>query len=628
MALLRLNSTCISFGDKPILDKVDLAINPLERIALVGRNGTGKSTLLKIIANEMLTDSGEVTRKQGLKVVRLEQEVPTFLNDDIYSVVASGLSHIGEILAKYKNVSEAVDAGERLDELGKLQTQIDAVDGWQLGQRVSEILSRMQLDPNANVNALSGGMKRRVLLAKALVVDPDILLLDEPTNHLDVPAIEWLEEYLLTARVSLVFVTHDRSFLRKLATRIIELDRGALTDWPGNYETYLKGKQVALDTEKQQYALQDKKLAQEETWIRQGIKARRTRNEGRVRALKKLRQEHAQRREQMGKARMNSQVANNSGKIVFEATGVNHAFGETTIVKDFKVTILRGDKIGIIGPNGVGKSTLINLLLGKIHPHSGQIHVGTSLKIAYFDQLRTALNPELTAMENVGQGSDTVIINQKPRHIISYMQDFLFAPERARAPIHALSGGEKNRLLLAKMFVQPSNLLILDEPTNDLDVETLELLEEILMDYKGTVLLVSHDREFLDNIVTDTLVFEDSGRVKSYVGGYSDWLKHMQNQLPTTQSTLKPKKSLANKPISPTKKKLSYKLQRELDLLPKEIESLEKEQSDLLALMASPDFFRNASDEVKKITDALESKENILDTAYARWEELEALANQ
>jgi len=625
MALLRLNSACISFGDKPILDNVDVAIHPLERIALIGRNGTGKSTLLKIIANEMQLDSGDISRKQGLVVARLEQEVPSDLTDDIYTVVASGLSEAGELLAQYKHLAESPDAGERLDELGNLQTRIDAIDGWQLGQRVSEVLSKMKLDPETLVSSLSGGMKRRVLLARSLVTEPDILLLDEPTNHLDVPAIEWLEDYLLNTRTSLIFITHDRSFLRKLATRIIELDRGILTDWPGNYEAFLLGKEAALEVEKQQNALKDKKLAQEETWIRQGIKARRTRNEGRVRALKKLRQEHSDRRNQTGKARMNAQSATSSGKIIFEAKNVTYGYDDRTLIKNFSTTIMRGDKIGIIGPNGVGKSTLINIILGNLTPDSGEVKLGTNLEIAYFDQLRSSLKPELTAIENVGQGSDTVMVNGHPRHIISYMQDFLFSPERARAPIGAFSGGEKNRLLLAKLFVQPSNLLIMDEPTNDLDVETLELLEEILMEYKGTVLMVSHDREFLDNIVTDCLAFEDNAAVKSYVGGYSDWIRQRPAPIEVKAQAKKPKPSAAKVETAPGKKKLSYKLQHELELMPAEIEALEKKQAQLTQTLASPDFFQSPEDEVKAVTSDLEHTEALLEVAYSRWDELEEM---
>lgn len=627
MALLRLNSVSISFGDKPVLDQIDLAIAPLERIALVGRNGAGKSTLLKIIANEVNADNGEIIRSQGLTVARLEQEVPVSLKGDIYSIVAGGLGKAGELLSKYKEISESPNAVDLLDELGHLQTQIDALDAWGLGQKVSETLSRMNLNPETDINTLSGGMTRRVLLAKALVSSPDILLLDEPTNHLDVPAIEWLEEYLLNSRTCLIFITHDRSFLRKLATRIIELDRGFLSDWPGNYTAYLEGKQAALEVEETQNALKDKKLAQEETWIRQGIKARRTRNEGRVRALKQLRREHAARRKQAGTAKMHAQAADKSGKVIVEAKGVNYNIDGTPLIKNFATTILRGDKVGVIGPNGAGKSTLLRLLLGDLKVDSGEITLGTNLEIAYFDQLRNALNPELTALENVGGGSDTVIVNGQPRHIISYMQDFLFAPERARAPIHALSGGERNRLLLAKLFVKPSNLLILDEPTNDLDVETLELLEEILTGYKGTVLIVSHDREFLDNIVTDSLVFEGNAQVKNYIGGYSDWLTQRPEPAPEkTSKKDQSKPTPVTKKSTPTKK-LSFKEQHELEKLPKQIEALEIKQKTLHDEMAASDFYQKSPSDVNQTTDELAAVDAQLETSFERWEYLEDLAN-
>ncbi|MCB1753942.1 MAG: ATP-binding cassette domain-containing protein [Gammaproteobacteria bacterium] len=628
MALLRLSATSISFGDKPVLDQVDLTVAPLERIALVGRNGTGKSTLLKVIAGEITADAGEIIRTQGLKISRLEQEVPQSLSGDIYTVVAHGLGETGELLSQYKLVSESANAAERLKELESLQSRIDSSNGWQLAQKISETLSRMQLDPTGRVDTLSGGMKRRVLLARALVGEPDILLLDEPTNHLDVPAIEWLEDYLLTTRAALIFITHDRSFLRKLATRIIELDRGTLSDWPGDYEAYLRGKQALLEAEQTRHALQDKKLAQEESWIRQGIKARRTRNEGRVRALKQLRREHAERRQQMGKARMQAQLASTSGKIVLEAEHLSYSIDGKTIIRDFSTTILRGDKIGIIGPNGVGKSTLIRLLLGDLKPDSGSVQLGTGLQIAYFDQLRSSLNPQQTALENVGGGSDTVTINGKSRHIISYMQDFLFAPARARAPIHALSGGERNRLLLAKIFVQPSNLLVLDEPTNDLDVETLELLEEILSEYQGTVLLVSHDREFLDNIVTDSLVFEGDGKVEAYVGGYSDWLR----QKPSEDTPLVEKKAPSTPVDRPATKssgnKLSYKLQRELEQLPKKIEMLEARQTELHEIMSSPDFYQQSPEQSAALQSELAEIERELEAGFLRWEELESTANK
>ncbi|MDO6460677.1 ATP-binding cassette domain-containing protein [Granulosicoccaceae sp. 1_MG-2023] len=632
MALLRLTSLSIAYGDKPVLDQIDLAINPLERIALVGRNGAGKSTLMKILAGEVQADSGEVIRNQGLTVARLEQDVPRELDGDIYSVVCAGFGEPGRLLAEYEAQTRCAEPDMAV--LEKLQAQIDAADAWQLGQKVTETLSRMQLDPQATVSRLSGGLKRRVLLARALVTDPDILLLDEPTNHLDVPAIDWLEEYLRNARLALVFITHDRAFLRRLATRIIELDRGHLTDWPGDYETYLRGKAALLEAEATRNALEDKKLAQEEAWIRQGIKARRTRNEGRVRALKQLRREHAERRKQTGRASMQVQEGNLSGKIVIEAEKVNYSIGDKPLIRDFSATILRGDKVGIIGPNGAGKSTLIRLLLGDLTPDSGKITRGTGLEIAYFDQLRATLNPDQTALENVAGGSDTVTVNGKSRHVISYMQDFLFAPERARAPIHALSGGERNRLLLARLFARPANLLVLDEPTNDLDVETLELLEEIITEYSGTVLLVSHDREFLDNIVTDSLVFEGKGRVLPYVGGYSDWLRQRPAGLQDdeTSSTGKagtaapetPAKTSAAPAAKTTKKKLSYKDQRELEAIPEKMDALETRQAELEALIADPAFFQKPHEETTATTEELARINEEMEALFARWEELES----
>ena len=633
MALLRLQSLNISFGDKPVLNSVDLRVNEHERIALVGRNGTGKSTLLKIVGGTIKPDAGEIIARQGLRIAYLQQDVPAEFDGSIYSVVAGGLSDAGQLLSDYQTESELLANGTgSLDKLSRLQSQLDACDGWALGQKVSETLSRMSLDPDIAFNTLSGGLKRRVLLARALLTEPDILLLDEPTNHLDITAIEWLEEHLMSLRCTLIFITHDRSFLRRLATRIIELDRGELTDWPGNFATYLTGKEAQLATEAKQNALFDKKLAQEEVWIRQGIKARRTRNEGRVRALKKLREERRQRIEVVGKAKLDINKANASGKIVIEAENVSFSFGDTPIIQRFNATIQRGDKVGVIGPNGVGKSTLIRLLLGQLTPDSGTIKTGTNLEVAYFDQLRGALNPALSAMENVGEGRDSVEINGQTKHIISYMQDLLFAPDRARAPITALSGGETNRLMLAKLFLKPSNMLVLDEPTNDLDVETLELLESLVTDYAGTTIIISHDREFIDNTVTGTLVFEGNCAVREYVGGYSDWLA----QRPAVVDTQKNKTDTQNKtsqkqgvrepthktPDTPKVKKLSYKDQRDLEQLPEKIERMENKIDEIQTLMSQPDFYRSNNDTESIISESgrLQSE---LEALYKRWEELE-----
>ena len=634
MALLTLQSLSISFGDKPILADVECAFDENERIALVGRNGTGKSTLLKIIAGFVNADSGELIARQGLSIAYLQQDVPQDLQGSIYSVVAKGLPEAGELLADFQAESDALASGSgSADRLARIQAKIDACDGWLLAQRVSETLSRMTLDPEAEFAKLSGGMKRRVLLARSLMVDPDILLLDEPTNHLDIPAIEWLEEHLKGLRCTLIFVTHDRSFLRRLATRIIELDRGNLTSWPGNYETYLRGKTEQLETEVKQNALFDKKLAQEEIWIRQGIKARRTRNEGRVRALKKLREERRQRQEVTGKVKMQVNKAAASGKVVIECENLAFAHDDLQLVKGFSTTIMRGDKIGIIGPNGIGKSTLVRLLLGQLEPDGGQLRTGTNLEIAYFDQLRTALNENVSAMDNVSGGQDTITFNGEPRHIISYMQDFLFAPDRSRAPITALSGGETNRLMLAKLFLKPSNFLVLDEPTNDLDVETLELLEALLDEYAGTVIVISHDREFIDNTVTSTIVFERPGVIREYVGGYSDWLKQRQHEFGDNKvvkkstgkesSNTKNTANTADKPAAKTVK-LSYKDQRELDQLPKTIESQEARVTELETQMAQPDFYSGSTDTAAVIEEAAQLGTE-LEKAYARWEELEQL---
>ena len=620
MALLNLNNIHLSYGLPPLLDGVDFALERGERVALVGRNGEGKSTLLKIIAGEIQPDDGEIYLQQGVRIARLEQEVPRDIDGSVYDVVAAGLGDLGEIIARYHHVTQALDAPGAMDEMSRLQQKIEAADGWSVEQRIATTLSRLQLPPDAAVASLSGGLKRRVLLARALVSDPDILLLDEPSNHLDVESIEWLENFLLSSGLTLVFVTHDRAFLRKLATRIVEIDRGRVTSWPGDYEAYLKGKAAALEAEEKQQAEFDRKLAQEEVWIRQGIKARRTRNEGRVRALQKMREERAARRQRIGKANIQANTADRSGKIVIEAEGISWRYDDRWIIRDFSTTIMRGDKIGILGPNGVGKSTLLNLLLGKLKPQTGRVRIGTNLEVAYFDQLRESLDPAQTAQENVGGGSDRIVINGQPKHIISYLQDFLFSPERARAPITKLSGGEKNRLLLAKLFARPANMLVLDEPTNDLDVETLELLEELLVDFDGTVLLVSHDREFLDNVVTSTLVFEGDGVVNEYVGGYKDWLRQRPEPVPVeTKRTVE--KSREKK--RPEKKKLSYNEQRELESLPKKIEELEQRLEAIHAKLAEPDFYRDHADEVAAVTAEQEEVEQALEQAYARWELLE-----
>ncbi|MBS0487917.1 MAG: ATP-binding cassette domain-containing protein, partial [Proteobacteria bacterium] len=594
---------------------------PNERVCVVGRNGEGKSTLLRLLAGEIKPDDGELRAQGGVRVAKLAQEVPQDTTGSVFDVVAQGLGDLGALLARYHHLLEEHD----LDALGAVQAQIEAQHGWDLDRRVSQVLERLELPADSDFAALSGGMKRRVLLAQALVRAPDVLLLDEPTNHLDVAAIQWLEEFLRAAPFSLVFVTHDRSFLRALATRIVEIDRGQVTSWPGDYDNYLRRREERLHAQNMENARFDKKLAAEEMWIRQGIKARRTRNEGRVRALQAMRRERAQRREQSGTARMTLATAQASGKKVIEAKSADFGFDERVILRDFSTTILRGDRVGILGPNGSGKSTLLKLLLGQLRPQRGQIELGTGLQIAYFDQHRAALREDWNALDNVAEGREYIELDGQRKHVLGYLQDFLFAPERARAPITRLSGGERNRLLLAKLFAQPSNLLVMDEPTNDLDVETLELLEDLLGSYHGTLLLVSHDRAFIDNVVTSTLVLEGDGRVGEYVGGYSDWLR----QKPEVPESPLPKKQeldsrfRGNDEQKP-KRKPSYKDARELELLPSRIETLENDIAARTQAMHDPAFFKQDAAAITSANQALAALQSELDAAYRRWQELEA----
>ena len=624
MALIVLRSVCLSYGAAPLLDGVELSIERGERVCLVGRNGAGKSSLMKLIAGEQLPDSGEIVRQQGLRCARLAQEVPLADDTSVFDVVASALGREGELLARYHHISHQMSEDHSpalMAELERVQHEVDACNAWQVRPRIEAVLSRLQLPEETPFNALSGGLKRRVLLAQALVRDPDLLLLDEPTNHLDIESIQWLENFLLNYNGTVLFVTHDRQLLQNLATRIVDLDRGRLTSWPGDYATYLQRKQEQLEVETTHNALFDKKLAQEEVWIRQGVKARRTRNEGRVRALLDLRNERRERREVSGRVRLSQQAGAASGKIVIEAEGVSFAYNGRTIVRDFSTTLLRGDKIGIIGPNGAGKTTLIRLLLGELAPDQGQIKQGTKLQIAYYDQLRAKLDLEQSVQENISPGSEQIEINGKSRHVLSYLQDFLFTPARARTPVKALSGGERNRLLLARLFAQPSNLLVLDEPTNDLDIDTLELLEEWLLSYPGTVLLVSHDRAFLNNVVTSTLVFEDGGRVAEYVGGYDDWLR----QRPSASTPVAANATRKPEPVKPAKTvKRSFKEQREMESLPKTIEALEAEQRGLHARMADADFYRQDSAVINAAQARLEELEKTLEANYRRWEALES----
>lgn len=634
MPLIRLRNINVSFGGPSILEKISLSIDSGERLCLLGRNGTGKSTLLKVIAGEVKPESGDLEYSQGLKLAVLDQQPRLDISGTIFDVVAMGLGKNAKLLQDYHHALHDFTENtndQTIAELARAQDQVDMNDAWQLNQQVEEVLSRMKLDGDEDYLAQSGGMKRRVLLAKALVIKPDILLLDEPTNHLDLNAIQWLEEQLLNYNGALMFITHDRSFMRKLSTRIIELDRGNLTSYPGNYDTYLQRKEEALHAEEVSNAHFDKKMAQEEVWIRQGIKARRTRNEGRVRALEKMRAESSERRKQVGKVAMNVARADSSGKVIAEAENVSFDYEGKPIIKGLTTTILRGDKIGIIGPNGAGKTTLLRLLLGDLKPTTGTIVNGTKQEVAYFDQLRAQLDEKATVIDNLSQGREFVEINGATKHVIGYLQDFLFAPERARSPVSMLSGGERNRLLLAKLFSKPSNILVMDEPTNDLDIETLELLEELVMDYKGTVLLVSHDREFVNNVVTSTLVFEDDHTVNEYIGGYDDWLKQRstrqkagnKNTGSKTASNNAAGKDATGKAAPAKAKKRSYNEQRELDALPAQIETFENEVELMQALMANDDFYKKDKDEIKKVQEQLAEVEKNLSHCYLRWEALE-----
>ena len=628
MPLIRLSRVSIAFGSHALLNHADFQLDPGERVGLLGRNGEGKSTLMKIISGEIKADSGEVWRQPELRLAYLEQTPDLNNEDSLYHAVAAGLGEIGELITQYHYLSSLpnIDA-QALQQMGDIQHKLESQQGWALQQRVETILSRLQLPADELVGNLSGGWKRRVALARALVIDPEVLLLDEPTNHLDFDSINWLEDQLLQYPGAVLFVTHDRRFLQKLATRIVDLDRGNLVSWPGNYADYLVRKAAALEDEANQNALFDKKLAKEEVWIRQGIKARRTRNEGRVRALERLRSERLERRTQQGTAKVNLNQAEQSGRKVVEAVDVNFQYQDSSpcIVRHLSLRIERGHKIGLIGNNGAGKSTLLKLLLGQLQPSSGTIELGTHLQIAYFDQLREQLDPEMTVVDSVLDGGEFIDTPDGKRHVMSYLADFLFAPARARSPVKSLSGGEKNRLLLARLFTKPANLLVMDEPTNDLDLETLEILEEKLVSFKGTLLLVSHDRAFLDNVVSSVLVFEDDACVNEYIGGYADWLAYKEtlqkNNIVLSDTNLVKK----DKPKSASSKKMSFKEQRELDQLPERIEALEIRQTELNELINSPDFYKQVAEQVAKVLAELEQVDGTLMEAYQRWEILDAM---
>lgn len=622
MPLVTMQDVFLSYGQPPLIDHLDLVIEPNERVCLIGRNGAGKSTLMKIITGQITPDEGSIKRASGVKVAQLEQSVPQETSGSVFDVVAQGMGAEGELVKTFHHLIQQLNTDPSpkvMNAYEDCQAELDRVNGWDINQRVESIITKMELDPDVDISSLSGGYKRRVLLARALVCDPDLLLLDEPTNHLDIEAIQWVEQFLLKWEGSLLFISHDRRFMDNLANRFIEIDRGKLQDYNCDYSTYLVRKEENLEIEDRQNALFDKRLSQEEVWIRQGIKARRTRNEGRVRALESMRRERADRRNQLGTARMDIQQAEKSGKIVAEATNVSFAFDDgKAVVKNFSTLIQRGDKVGFIGRNGVGKTTLIKLLLGELTPQQGSIKTGTNLNIAYFDQYRSALDEEKTVQDNVSGGRDMLEIGGKSRHVISYLQDFLFAPERCRQPVKALSGGERNRLLLAKLFTQPSNILVLDEPTNDLDIDTLDLLEELLIDYKGTVILVSHDRAFLNNVVTSTLVFDGSGTIEQYIGGYDDWLRQRKTEQAVKVATPK-----AQTKSTTASKKLSYKDQRELDGLPAQIEQLETQISATSELISQPGFYQSDRSTTEAIENQLASAQKQLADSYARWELLE-----
>jgi ABC transport system ATP-binding/permease protein len=643
VALLTLRSLTMAFGGPPILDGVDLQVEPGDRLCLVGRNGSGKSTLLRLMNGELAPDTGEIFRQQGLRVALVAQDVPPALAGTVFDVVAAGMGNAAEILAEYHRVSHrlAMETSEGLlARLERLHKTLEDTGGWSLHQEVERVLSRLSLNPDAEFVNLSGGTKRRVLLARALVAAPDILLLDEPTNQLDIGTIIWLEEFLFKHIKTVVFVTHDRAFARRLANRVVELDRGALFAFACGYDLYEQRREALLESEATRLAQLDKKLAQEEAWVRQGIKARRTRNEGRVRALQALREERRQQRDRTGQVRLQISGAEQSGRLVVQAKGVSFAYDERWSIRDLTTTIMRGDKVGIIGPNGSGKTTLLRLLVGDLTPQGGTIRFGGRLEVLYFDQLREQLDLQKTVWENVGDGSDTVTVNGEPRHIMGYLQDFLFTPQRAQTPVHILSGAERNRLLLAKLFARPCNVLVMDEPTNDLDAETLDLLEDLLLEYSGTLLLVSHDRDFLNNAVTSTLSVAADGTVREFAGGYDDWLRVAQAEAqadahaaaqaaaeaedrvasPREKKAAKGPKRQAERP-----RKLTFKEARELEALPARIEALEKEREELHAALSAPEIYRSGGATVAGLNARREELERELDAAFIRWNELESV---
>ena len=623
MTILTLSEASLAYGDLTLLNQVELQVALGERICLIGRNGTGKSTLFKVLCDMVDMDDGEIWRKDTLRIAYLEQEVGENLTDTVFDTVASGLGKLGKLLSEYQDAVQTNGPEENIHRLSDLQHRIEVQDGWNLKQKVETVLDRLDLPLEKLVSDCSGGVQRRVMLARALVKEPDLLLLDEPTNHMDIAAIKWLEQFLLTFQGALIFITHDRTLLKTLATRIVELDRGTLTSFPGDYKRYLQRKEEILNTEQRANAKFDKELADHEVWVRKGIKARRTRNEGRVRRLEAMRDQHRQRLLRQDKINIKHHDFQLSGKLVVDLQHVCFSYGDQVIVDDFSTSILRGDRVGIVGPNGSGKSTLLRLLLEDLQPDSGQVVTGTKLEIAYFDQHRTQLDLDKTVRENITGGTDYVTIRGRSRHVVGYLKDFLFPPKQIDAAVKTLSGGERNRLLLAQIFTRPANLLVLDEPTNDLDVDTLELLEELLADFEGTLLLVSHDRSFLDNVVTSTIVFEDKGKLVEYAGGYADWLTQHAERAPLPTAVARKPRHAQDKRNRPGK--LSFNQQRQLDALPSRIEGMEKAQAALEAEIAANGFYRQEKHKIVKVLEDFDRLSRELEESYQRWEELAQL---
>ena len=626
MPLLTVDNLQFSLGERALLDHVNLTVERGDKFALIGRNGEGKSTFLKMLAGIQRADDGQIRLEPGAKVAYLPQDPHLDTDDSVYSVIAEGLGDLHDVLTEYHRLAQNADSDAALERLSQLQQELEVRDGWLAGQKIDEVVTRLGLDPDASVRGLSGGERRRVLLGQALVLEPELLLLDEPTNHLDIAGIEWLEDLVRRFNGAVVFITHDWAFLQRLATGIVELDRGHLTLWPGDYDNFLRRREERDNAEAQENARFDKTLAQEEVWIRQGIKARRTRNEGRVRNLERLRAERAARREKAGKVELSTSSGKTSGKIIAEMRHASVALGDKTVIRDLTTTILRGDRLGLVGPNGAGKSTLIKLILGQIEPTDGKIKRGSQLEVAYFDQHRAQLRDDWTAIENLCDGGDRLQVGESNVHGIGYLQQFLFTPDRARTRVESLSGGERNRLLLAKLFAKPANLLVLDEPTNDLDLETLEVLEQALADYKGTLLLVSHDRAFLDNVVTSLLVFKGDGEIEDVVGGYQDYLDQAARDNTAKAETEKPEatKPATGKPKKASKKKLSYKDQRELDALPAKIEALETEQAELQDQINDPSFYQGDATDIERTLARVAELEQELEQALERWMALES----